>query len=161
MKEGKHTRKEFKIIEVYSVLILIATLFMGIGYASISETYMDITGETEAVAQTGVFITNVTSANAVNSKVNYFIGTTLSSDVSLEDGTVTYDVTLYNNLDKNYFFIDVITGSEFSSEYIEYTLSGLEKYVTQIAPNSSLTFSVTLNYLGRSKWGKINKYTKF
>ena len=59
MKKGKHERKKFKIIETYSVLLFIATLFMCIGYAEISGVLVNITGTVEATSQEGVFIADV------------------------------------------------------------------------------------------------------
>lgn len=158
MKEGKHARKKFKVIEVYSVLILIATLFMSIGYAKISDVLLNITGTVEATSQEGVFIADVVhiannNANTENSKINYYLGTILDSKTVLgdtQDSSITYEVTLYNNSEKDYVFIGVLTdttdGALYDNENIEFSVTGLENYKTTIAPTQSLKFTITFKY---------------
>ena len=87
MKKAKHEREKFKIIEVYSVLVFIATLFMCIGYAEISGIALDISGTIETIAQKGVFISKISKASEIEteSKVNYFIGTMFESKTVLGD----------------------------------------------------------------------------
>lgn len=158
MKKGKHERKKFKIIETYSVLLFIAILFMCIGYAEISGVLVNITGTVEATSQEGVFIADVVlkennNADTEHSKINYYIGTMLDSQIALgntADSTITYEITLYNNSDKDYVFIDVLTDTTdatvYDDENIEFTVSGIEEYKTTIAPTQSLKFTITFKY---------------
>lgn len=155
MKEGKHSRKKFKIFEVYSVLIFIVTLFISIGYAEISDVLLNITGTVQATAQEGVFIANISniSEETTNSKINYFIGTMLESQIVLgdtADSSITYEVTLYNNSDKEYIYIGTITdttdGILYDNENIEFFETGIEQYKTTIAPTQSLKFTITFKY---------------
>ena len=81
MGEKKHITKNYKIIEIYSVLILIATIFMSIGYAKISDIKVSITGDAKTKAQTGVFITDVTTTDEENTTINNYTGTILDSEV--------------------------------------------------------------------------------
>lgn len=155
MKEGKHSRKKFKIIEVYSVLLFIVTLFMSIGYAEISGTLVNITGTVEAISQEGVFITDIYNENedTTNSTINYYIGTMFESEVVLGDSvdsSETYEITLYNNSNKDYIFIDTLTdttdGTLYDNDNIDFSVSGIEKYITTIAPTQSLKFTITFKY---------------
>ena len=155
MKEGKHAIKKFKIIEAYSVLILIATLFLSIGYANISDTLLKITGNIEALPQEGVFITNISniSETQTNSKINYFLQTMFESKTVLENiitSTQTYEITLYNNSNKQYVFIGALTdttdGVLYDNSNIEFTISEIEQYRTTIEPKQSLKFKITFKY---------------
>lgn len=163
MKDGKHIRKKFKLIEVYSVLILIATLFMSIGYAEITGTQMVIEGIAIAEAQDGVFITDIQSTgsdeatNITDSNIDYYKYTTLKSTVVLGNSTssyITYKVSLYNNSNKDYLFIKALTDKEMPSQYsninIEYELSGLNEYSTIIAKNEELEFNITFKYVNEA-----------
>lgn len=87
-------------------LLLFATLFMGIGFASINSITGEIQGELIAEAQNGVFITDIQyvediDANVANSKVNNYIATTMSSSIELSKtnplSEIQYKVTVYNN----------------------------------------------------------------
>lgn len=155
MKKAKHERKKFKIIEIYSVLIFIATLFMCIGYAEMSGDSMSITGTVEAYAQQGVFITSISKKNEVDtgSKINYFIETMFESKTILgntEDASEIYEVTLYNNSETEYVFIGTLTDIEdellYDNENIGYTVNGVEQYKTLISPRQSLTLTITFAY---------------
>lgn len=158
MKEGKHSRKKFKIIEVYSVLILIAALFMCIGYAEISGVLLKISSEASAVAQEGVFITNITYASdngvdEANSKINYFNGTMFESEITLGEvgSSITYEVTMNNNLNKEYVFIGVLTDTTetniYSNADIIYSLSeDIKEYTTIIPAGGELKFTITFKY---------------
>lgn len=155
MKKAKHEREKFKIIEVYSVLVFIATLFMCIGYAEISGIALDISGTIETIAQKGVFISKISKASEIEteSKVNYFIGTMFESKTVLGDtetSTETYEVTFYNNSKTEYVFIGALTdttdGTLYDNENIEYTINGIEQYKTTIAPAQTLQFTITFKY---------------
>lgn len=157
MKDGKHTKKKFKIIEIYSVLIFIVTLFMSIGYAQISDVLINITGSIEATSQENVFIADVknTNENIGISKINNYIATTLDSTIELNssdsNSTVSYEITLYNNSEKDFVFIDTLTDKSditlYDNENIEFIIEGIENYKTTIAPTQSLKFLITFKYI--------------
>lgn len=155
MKEGKHERKKFNIIEAYSVLIFIAALFLSIGYAEISDVLFNITGHLETTAQEGVFITNILNISEVmtNSKINYFVQTIFDSKTVLENSDTssqTYQISLHNNSNKEYIFIgaltDTIDGTLYDNDNIVFYINGIEQYVTTIEPNQSLNFNITFKY---------------
>ena len=161
MQRGKHERQKYHIIELYAVLILIATLFMGIAYAEISGVILEIEGTAETTIQEGVFIANVvnlssTEANITDSKINYFLGTMLDSKIVLGNTTqsvITYEVIIHNNTDKEQLFIDILyENNNYSNTNIEVSLesigdlAGIEKYVTTIAPNATISFPITFKY---------------
>lgn len=156
MKEGKHKRKKFKIIDKYSVLIFIVVLFMSIGYAQISDVLLNITGTVEATSQEGVFIADIKciDENVNNSKIDYYIETTLSSTIVLDSNdttsSISYEITLYNNSNKEYIFIDTLTDKTdsilYDNENIEFNITGIEKYNTIIAPTQSLKFTIEFKY---------------
>jgi len=151
MKNGKHAKKKFAIIEVYSVVFFIATLFFSIGYAQIYEQDLEIGGTLETEGQNGVFITDVTTTDT-NSSANSFVGTMLNSTTVLSspNSTVSYQITMYNNSDSEYVFIGELTDITdkilYSNPNIEYTLNGITKGETTITPNNYLTFTITFKY---------------
>ena len=57
--KGKHAKQKYQVVEIYTVLLFIAFIFMSIGYAQISDIDMIISGQATATAQNGVFIYNV------------------------------------------------------------------------------------------------------
>ena len=158
MKKRKHEKEKIRKFEAYSVLILIATLFMCIGYAEITSQELTITGKVSSVAQKDVFITDVkyvsnTQADTANSKINYYLGTMLDSQVvlgSTRSSSITYNITVYNSTDKEQLFIDTLVDSTIPNSYtnqnIKFDLTGIEKGVTTIPPKESLTFSITFTY---------------
>jgi len=161
MRKGKHSKKGFKIIEIYSVLILIATLFMSVGYAVVSGVVLNVEGTAEVVVQDGIFISNVkylsnVGANVTNSRINYYLGTMLDSEIVLgntSQSSITYEVTIQNNTDKEQVFIDALyEESNYSNNNIELSLEsigelkGIEKYVTTIVPNGKISFPITFKY---------------
>ena len=158
MKKGKHEKGKIKKIESYLILIIIATLFMCIGYAEISDISATISGTVEATAQKGVFIrdiTNTTNVNAdtENSKINLYTETIMDSKIvlgSTSNSSITYQVSLYNNSEKEHVFIGAITDEFddklYSNENIVFEIEGLTEYVTTILPKESLSFTITFKY---------------
>ena len=53
--------------KLFPILILVAVMVMGIGYASINSVIMNINGEAIAKKQDGVYITNIKYINDENS----------------------------------------------------------------------------------------------
>ena len=156
MKKGKHEKQEFKKIEMYSLLILIVTLFMSIGYAKISGRVLNIEGKVTAVAQDGVFITDVeyissNEADTTNSKVNNYLGTVLNSQVVLgnnSSSSITYKITMYNSSDNHYYFegTKYLVGNDtYDNEDISFVIEGIE--IDDILQSKkSVTFTITFFY---------------
>lgn len=158
MKKGKHEKEKFKIIEMYSALIFIATLIMCIGYAEISGINLNVEGTIYAETQDGVFITDVeyisdSSADTDNSKINYYLGTIIDSKVTLgnnDESSITYQITVYNSTEKEYIFIGELSDNSIPNSYtndnIEVILQGIEKNVTILLPKESISFLITFKY---------------
>ena len=121
-KRGKHAKQKYQVVEIYTVLLLVAFIFMSIGYAQISDIDMIISGQATATAQNGVFIYDVSEAvagggagggtggNAAQSTVDTYFSTNLGTTVVLgdsTDSTISYNVSLYNNSTDKYVFVGV------------------------------------------------------
>lgn len=149
--------KEMLIFQnkLLNLLIIIATVFMGIGYASVNSVTLDIAGELTAKEQDGVYIKSVkcikdNNADLKLSKINNYYQTVLYSTIVLSStdvsSSITYYITIYNNSDKNYYFKDTLFSDEFyDNNDITFSLDGLEKGDT-IKPYSELSFSITFKY---------------
>lgn len=158
MTRGKNEKKKYRRIEFYSVLILIVISFMSVVYAEITGVDLNIIGEVTSKIQEGIFIADVTylkneSADITNSIINNYTETMLDSKIVLGNfinSSITYQITVYNNTDREYIFIDTITDKTdsllYSNENIEYYLEGIESYITVLDSKTSLTFSITFKY---------------
>ena len=114
--------------------LVIATIFMGIGYSAINSITGDIKGKATANNQDGVFITDVEyvsdiDANLNNSKIENFLGTMMKSTVELSESNtkseIKYKVTVYNNAIEAAVFEKVTYGEEFyDNEEITYEIEG-------------------------------------
>lgn len=143
--------------KIFPFLLLISTLFMSVGYASLNSITADITGDVLANAQYGVFITDVTydsnnGADTVNSKIRGFYESTLNSRIVLseDDNTsyITYKVTIYNSTNDIYAFDNVkyMTGEQtYDNENISFELIGLDN-MTLLQGKESITFSIKFYY---------------
>lgn len=154
MSKEKQSVKKFRLSTCYSMLIIIAALFMCVGYASVIDVKANVEGELNATPQTGVFITNVEATDTENVQINYYIGNMVDSKVTLSDSeaaTVSYNVTVYNSTsDINYMFVGVAKDESselcYTNDNIKYTLTNVEEKVTILKPKESLTFIVTFEY---------------
>lgn len=160
MEEELFGRKKSKIlIKSIVFLIIIAFAFMSVGYAEVTDVELGIKGKIEANNQEGVFITGITqlsavNADTINSKMDSFIKTTVDTKIVLGnslDSSITYQINLYNNSDKEYVFIDIMTAETedniYSSENIEIELNGIERCITTIGAKDKITYTVTFKYL--------------
>jgi len=171
MNKGKHAKQKFQVVEIYTVLLLVAFIFMSIGYAQISDIDMIISGQATATAQNGVFIYDVgevvagggagggTGGNAAQSIVDTYFSTNLGTTVVLgdsTDSTISYNVSLYNNSNDKYVFVGVEepviynNANKVKNEYITYSLSDNmkagETIIGYSADNKNLDFTVTFKY---------------
>ena len=100
----------------YLFIIFIATLFIGIGYASINSVSLDIKGTSKAKSQDDIYITEVNSMSGSNTLSNVSNeGTLLTSRITLEndkDSTINIKVILYNSTNNDYIFKDIIYAEE-------------------------------------------------
>jgi len=141
----------------YPMLLLIATFFMGICYASINSVSLNVDGSAIAKKQNGIFISEINysgsvSANIDNSDVLKVYQTMFNSDIYLSntDGnsSITYSITIYNTTNDIYYFdkVNYILGNDtYSNQNIIFTLDGL-KEDDILNSNSSKTFEITFSY---------------
>lgn len=144
--------------KIFSIVLIIATLFMGVGYASINAISLDISGEVIAQVQDGIFITNIKyneelSNNVLvdDSKINSAYQTNLDSSITLNssDSVFSYDITVYNSSDISYYFneVDYTLGSDtYSNSNITFRLEGLNDNDVIVAGDYK-TFSIVFYYL--------------
>ena len=170
MSKGTHAIKKLKVIDRYLVLLIIAALFMGIAYASITTRELTVSGDIEADAQEGVFISDIkylsnSGADTENSKINQYIGTMMDSKVvlgSASSSTITYEVSIYNNSGREQVFIGMITDKTdptlYSNPNIDYTVTTVDGQTPWetgkvfISPNSEVKCRITFKYTsGASK----------
>ena len=136
-------------------LILLATIFLSICYASVSEVNLSISGTAEAGMPKSLLITNVaynstnSNTNSTNSTIKSTYLTTMNSTIGLDDNSsseITYTVTIYNNTSYTYVFDDAIYDPAFyDNNNIEFSLSGISKWSTVNAKHS-ITFNITFKY---------------
>lgn len=142
----------------YSLLVILATIFMGVGYAKVNGTNLSIAGTGDSTLPKGVLITEVNyvfneSADIENSKINHIVETMFDSQVTLgnvSSSTITYEVVVYNNTDQEQLFIEAITDKNDSSYYsnpsIGFSYTKLKEYTTTLAPKETITFEITFKY---------------
>ena len=169
MKNILKTKKNYSVM--ISVIILISTLFMSVGYASINSITFDITGTASATAQSGVFITNVeyvsnSSADTSASTINNYYETVLDSTIVLgntSSSNITYRVTLYNNSTEDYAFVGTVYADNFyDNSNIDFQLSGLEENDIISANGGTIAFTITFSYVGTDATNNtLNSYLNF
>lgn len=169
MKNTLKVKKNYSVI--ISIIILISTLFMSIGYSSINSITLDITGTASATAQSGVFITNVeymsnNGANTSSSTINNYYKTVLDSTIVLGNSSssnITYNITLYNNSNEDYAFIGTVYADNFyDNSNIKIDLNGLEENDIIVANGGTITFSITFSYAGTTTENNtLNSYLNF
>ena len=138
-------------------LMIVATLFMGIGYAAVNQV-LEVDGSAVALVSNTIEITNVTlyssnNANTTNSSINSYFNTNLNSTIELNNASassITYEVTVYNNLGTNQAFKN--TTPPYTTQTNFYDNAGIKYEVTGITNgeviqnHSSKTFYVTFSY---------------
>ena len=100
----------------YLILIVLATIIMGIGYASITVT-LDVKGTLIAQAQKELLITDISCNNTDNAQINNYNRTIIDSKITLSptdlSSSLTCTVTITNNTNNNYAFKEIVYGSDF------------------------------------------------
>ena len=141
---------------LFSVFLVIATLFMCVGYASINLITSEINGEVIVQSQNGIFISNINyiaNGEEETQKINYYVATIMDTEIVLDkniNSTVTYEVTVHNNSSLNYVFIgdivDINNKNIYSNQNITYILDNIIPYETTILPDETYTFTITFKY---------------
>lgn len=162
---------KYKLHFIVLGFILISTLFLSIGYASLESITLDIKGEITAVPQSEIFITDVqyntnVGANIDTSKIDQYYQTVLQSTVNLGNSgnsSITYNITMYNSGNESYMFKNVEYTDEFyNNPNITFDLNGLKQWDV-IQAKQYITFSITFHYLNNSvpANNSLNSYLNF
>ena len=148
------SKMRFKKYKKFVNIILIATLFLSIGYAQLTATDLQIAGTASVYEQEGVYVSNVNYSSSVNADVSSSetkqrVGATVTSKVFLgntQNSSITYQVTVTNSTTKKYIYIGPSVSENFySNDNIEYSVSGINVGDT-IDPNQTRTFNLTYSY---------------
>jgi len=132
------------------VLIVIMCLFVGIGYAALSNNML-VTGSADVSPPElpDVYITDITPTGSAGVRVNAINGTTFFASVS-GSGTASFTIDVINISDKIYVFERVIEGFEvnidgvYAGTDITYHLDGISP-LDEISPNNgTLSFDLSI-----------------
>jgi len=155
---------------LFLLVIVLATLFLSIGYAQIADVYLDITGSVTANKQTGIVISNVTyqsneGANPSLSTINSYYQTLLDSHIVLgaaNSSTITYQVSIINTTTEDYDYIGSIYDNNFyDNNNITYDVTGLT-VGDQLLAGQTVTFNLTFRYTGTDTSNNtLNSYIQF
>ena len=129
------------------ILLSLAILTLGVGYAQLSST-ISLEATITGSMQKGVFISNVTEPQGVT--INTYFSTVLNSEVVLANSndTKTLTITLYNNSPDNYAFDSVGYDSAIAGGYTNSNITfthTLQKY-QRLDANKSLEFTITFTF---------------
>ena len=150
-KKSKENISNKKFQLLLAGVIFALTLFLGIGYAQVSDINLAIDGLAMTPRQTGIVITDVhyssnNNAIPVESKIKSYYQTIMDSKMTLGnalDSSITYEMTITNTTDDDVAFDKVIYGSEFyDNEDIVFELVNLQQDDI-LAAHSSITFQIT------------------
>ena len=155
-KEKKKDKKvkRFEKNTLFLGIICIASFFLTIGYAKVTNVNLYIEGSASVDIQKVVTISVVTyasnnNADIQNSTINMYYQSMLDSTIVLandKDSTITYSITVVNlsNVEKK--FVEVLYDDDFyDNPDITFELNGLTTD-TVLQPGEDLTFTITFKY---------------
>lgn len=159
---------------IYPIIIFIATLFMGIGYASVNSVLLGVGGTVQANLQDGIYITDVSYDSSVtadyeNSEIIYAYQTMLNSNIILSESdsnsSITYEITIYNSSADDYVFVGeehMESEDTYSNEDITFKLNGLTPGDI-LDGKESITFTITFYYKDNilSENNSLNSFLNF
>lgn len=165
-KVKKTTRRHHLLL----LLLFLATIFMGIGYASLS-VLLTIDGSATVLPKESVHISiaNYSSNNGAdlnNSNINDFFGTTLNSTITLgsnQNSTITYTITITNETSNDYMFIGTSYDAPDFYDNLEITYDITNMNVGyRLNSGTSKTFDITFRYVGSNTSNHtLNSYISF
>ena len=145
---------KYKNYKTLMNVILVATLFLSIGYAQIIAPDLTVEGTATAYQQEGVYVSGVSYsssnyADVDNSSTKQRVGSTISSKVVLEDNqsaSITYQVNVTNRDTNPYIYIGPSVSDNFySNNQIKYTITGINENDI-INPEETKSFNLTYSY---------------
>lgn len=146
--------KKLNRYHIFLLALFSFSIFLGIGYAQVSNINLSIDGEATLAGQTGVFINNVSYSSGNNidanlSDIKTYVGTMLNTKVVLNDNynsSITYEVTIVNTSDSVKQFTGVEYDESFyDNEDIIYELNNIN-VGDLLNPNESVTFTITFKH---------------
>ena len=171
----KIIRKKKELPKIrYPILILIATLFISIGYASVNSVILNFEGNASIKEPTGLFITETNydsnvNADINNSKILNTFETSMNSTISLSktdvNSTITYEISLYNSTDDDYSFLYYEYLEElYDNSNIIVSLTNLDRGDI-IHSKETIKFRITFKYIDdvnlNSSLNVLNSYINF
>lgn len=168
----KKVKKSFRFQLIILISIIFITCFLGIGYASFNLIELNIEGTVVAIAQQGIFITDIqyetdTNANIASSKINDYYQAIMNSTVSLSstdaNSSITYNISIYNSTNEEYEFTGVVYAEDelfYDNTDITFELSGLNEGDI-ITAKQSINFSITFKYKNGVANQVLNSILKF
>lgn len=173
MKRKKKSNK-FKMFiknNLFLLLIIVATLFMSVGYATVNSVSLDLTGTSNIKSRPAVIITDATITSGTNgtdtlrSSIDMLHEDIMKSRIVLgsnQSATLTVSMTILNNTSDKRMFTGVTYGNNFyDNNNISYSLSGLNVGDT-LAPGASKTYTITFSYNSSNTSNNVlNSYLKF
>lgn len=145
-----------KKVKIYQILIILSTLCMCIGYATVNSIILEVGGKVTAKIPKNLEIVNVVVSDSKNATgvVNLYDGTfldatiELSSDNEITDTYVTLEVTLYNASPYTYEFNSInyeIGDNTYDNSNIIFTHTIEEN--KEISSKDTYIFYITYKYL--------------
>lgn len=136
--------------KLLTFLIVIATLFMSVGYASINSVVISTNGLGNIAAGDSTVHISAATPLSGNTTINSFAGTMLNSTVNLtNNNSETITITVSNGTDKIVYFNKVLYDTQASLFYdnpnIVFTLNNLN-HGDSLSPGQSKSFSITFTY---------------
>lgn len=139
-----------------SFLLIIATLFMSIGYASINSIGLDIAGELAVAAPECIFISEIdylssVGADVESSKITKIDYSVMNLSIVLSESDVnsniTYTITIYNNTKFDYKFVGITYDDNYyDNKNIVSVLSNNLQVGDVLSSGNTVTFNITFKY---------------
>lgn len=141
---------------IIALIILLSSVFMGIGYAVINSVTLDLNTKINLISEKKLFISNVEIHESVNAIgiINNYESTFFDSSIELannenKDNTyITYLITISNNSTDNYYYVEptfILGQGTYDNENIIFNVTGLEED-EEIQAGSSKNFFITFRY---------------
>ena len=167
---NKKTKKTTNKYYLFLLLLFLATIFMGVGYASLFGVLLNIEGSGTVLTQDVVHISASTydsdnGAVVASSNINDYFATTLNSTITLgnsSSSTITYSITIVNDTNDNYIY----TGNAYDPDFydnpnITFDVVGLTPGY-KLDAHASKTFDITFRYTGTNTSNPVlNSYISF
>lgn len=141
--------------KIFPILLIIMTLLMGVGYASVNSIILDIKGKVSSLNQDNVYITDIKyindlNANMSSSTINNAYQTMINSTIILSstdiNSYITYEITVYNSANIDFSYLKTSFDYEFyDNDNITFELTNLNVDDT-IKPKQYLKFNITFKY---------------